>query len=383
MNFQPLKDFLDYYLPMLGVPGSDTVIYKDHKEIFRYQSGFDSLRFRSPVRPDALYNIYSCTRVATVVAVMQLIERGEILVTDPLYAFIPEFREARVAVKDEKGNIIDTRAANAPITVKHLLTMTSGINYNHESQAISDVVSATLGKAPTLDICRAIASEPLEADPGERYVNGFSHDILGGVIELVSGMRLSEYMEKNIFQPLGMKDTAFHIATSNFARLASQYDYDKDSREIKDIPAHICRYRFGTEYDSAGEGLVSTAEDFVLLADALANGGVGKSGYRIISEYALDLMSRNMLSGESLLEFAKGHNTGYGFGYGIRVNTDPTEIGNLAPIGEMSQDGESLCYFSADRKSRVAVFHAEHMGGLHQVVIPRLRNLIYSSIGRF
>ena len=103
MNFQPLKDFLDYYLPMLGVPGSDTIIYKDHKEIFRYQSGFDSLRFRSPVRPDALYNIYSCTKVATVVAIMQLVERGEILVTDPLYAFIPEFRDARVAVKDRKS----------------------------------------------------------------------------------------------------------------------------------------------------------------------------------------------------------------------------------------------------------------------------------------
>ena len=383
MNFQPLKDFLDYYLPMLGVPGSDTIIYKDHKEIFRYQSGFDSLRFRSPVRPDALYNIYSCTRVATVVAIMQLVERGEILVTDPLYAFMPEFREARVAVKDENGNIIDTKAANAPITIKHLLTMTSGINFNHESRAIADAISLSGGKAPTLDICRAIAAEPLEFDPGEGYLNGFSHDILGGVIELVSGMRLSEYMNKNIFHPLGMTDTAFHIETSKFSRLASQYDYNKDSREITDTPAHICKYRFGSEFDSAGEGLVSTVSDYALLADALANGGVGKSGNRIISEYALDLVCRNMLDGEMLSEFSKGHNAGYGFGYGVRVNIDPTGIGNLAPIGEISADGETLCYFSADRKSRVAVFHAEHMGGLHQVVIPRLRNLIYSSVGRF
>ena len=103
MKFQPLRDFMDFYLPMIGVPGSDLVIYKDHDEIFRYQSGFDNLNYRTPVRTDALYNLYSCTKVATCVAATQLIERGEILATDPVYAYFPEYKNIKIRVKNEKG----------------------------------------------------------------------------------------------------------------------------------------------------------------------------------------------------------------------------------------------------------------------------------------
>ena len=109
MNFQPLRDFLDQYLPMLGVPGSDTVIYKDHKEIFRHTSGYDDIVNKTPLRKDAIYNIYSCTKVATGVAALQLIEKGEILLSDPVYAYIPEFRELTVEIKDESGNVTETK----------------------------------------------------------------------------------------------------------------------------------------------------------------------------------------------------------------------------------------------------------------------------------
>ena len=92
MNFQPLKDFLDFYLPMLGVPGSDTSVYRGHEEIFRYQSGYDNLRFRTPMRDNALYNVYSITKVSCAIAATQLIERGEILINDPVYAYFPEYK---------------------------------------------------------------------------------------------------------------------------------------------------------------------------------------------------------------------------------------------------------------------------------------------------
>ena len=381
MNFQPLKDFLDYYLPMLGVPGSDTVIYKNHEEIFRYQSGFDSLRLRTAVRPDSIYNIYSCTRAATAIAVMQLVERGEILVTDPLYAFIPEFRNTEVAVRDVNGSLVGTKRADTPITIGHLLTMCSGINNNLGSESILKTVDETSGRAPTLDICRAIANEPLEFNPGESYFDGLSYDVLGGVIELVSGVRFADYMKDNIFLPLGMKDTAFHIESAKFSRLASQYDFDSQSCEARDISAHNCTSRLGSEYDSGGEGIVSTVDDYILLADALANGGVAKNGNRIISEYALRLMTTNMLNEAKLSVFSKNYNSGYGYGYGVRVNMNPAPFGNLAPVGDFGIDGKKLCYISCDCESRVSVFHAEHMGGLHNIVIPRLRNIIYACLG--
>ena len=382
MNFQPLRDFLDYYLPMLGVPGSDTAIYKNGEEVFRYQSGYDDLRLKTPVRPDAIYNIYSCTKVATVVAIMQLVERGEILVTDPLYAFIPEFREMRVVRKNENGEITGEHRAKTPITVKHLLTMTSGLNYSFEHANLDELMQRTEGRAPTLDVCRALAKSPLEFEPGEQYLYGLSHDILGGVIEVVSGMRLSEYMQKNIFEPLGMSDTSFHIDPTKISRLACQYEFDPVSRQAISIPSTTCTIRLGRDFDSAGAGLASTVDDYVLLADALANGGVGKTGNRIISEYSLDVMTANMLNEKQLAKFRTGLNDGYGYGYGVRVNMEPASVGNLAPVGDFGWDGKKLCYLSADREGKVAIFHAEHMGGLNNIVIPRLRNLAYACLGK-
>ena len=381
MNFKPLEDFLDFYLPMLGVPGSDTVIYKDHEEIFRYTSGFDSLAKRTPLLPDRMYNIFSCSKVATCVAATQLIERGELVVTDPVYAYFPEFRNLTVAVKDSQGNTVDTRPVGKTMLISHLLTMTSGITYNMNTPAIKRVISETSGRAPTLDICRAIASEPLSFEPGDGYVYGLSLDVIGGIVELVSGMRFSDYVKENIFDPLEMKETTYHIDKTKLDRFATMYNYDAATHSALEVPFESINFRFGTEYDSGGAGLVSTVDDYILLADALANGGMGKSGNRILSEYGVRLMSSNCLNEKQLSDFATTHNSGYGYGYGVRVNLNPSIYGNLAPVGEFGWDGAKLCYISSDRESRIAVFHAEHMGGIHRVVIPRLRNLIYSCIG--
>ena len=378
MNFQPLKAFLDYYLPMLGIPGSDTIIYKDHVEVFRHTAGFDNLAKQTPMRRDQIYNIYSCTKVATCVAATQLIERGEIVVSDPVYAYFPEFRNLNVKVKDEAGNVVGIKPAEKTMQIKHLLTMTSGINYNMNTNAIKQVQTMTGGRAPTQDICRAIAAEPLEFEPGYGYQYGLSLDIIGGIIELVTGLKLSEYMEENIFAPLGMQDTGFRFDESKHERFATQYQYDVASHSAVEIPYNQCEFRLGTEFDSGGAGLVSTVSDYILLADALANGGLAKNGTRILSEAGVRLMSSNALNEKQAKAFANDYNSGYGYGFGVRMNLDPAPSGNLAPVGEFGWDGAKLCYLSADPKSHIAVFHAEHMGGLHRVMIPRFRNLVYS-----
>lgn len=381
MNFQPLKAFLDYYLPILGIPGSDTVIYKDHVEVFRHTSGFDNLSRKTPMQKDLIYNIYSCTKIATCVAATQLIERGEIVVSDPVYAYFPEFKDMTVKVKDVSGRVVGVKPIDNSIQIKHLLTMTSGINYNLDTEAIRRVKAITGGRAPTQDICRAIAQEPLEFEPGTDYLYGLSHDVLGGIIELVSGVKLSEYMYENIFSPLGMEETAFRFDEGKHDRFATQYDYDPTNRVAVEIPYNDNAYRFGTEYDSGGAGLVSTVSDYILLADALANGGVGKNGNRILSARGVSLMSTNALGKEQLKTYAVNHLEGYGYGYGVRVNLQPAPSGNLAPVGEFGWDGAKLSFVSVDPTEHIAVFHAEHMGGLHRVMIPRFRNLVYSCLG--
>ena len=145
MNFEKLKDFLDCYLPGLGIPGSDTVIYKDHEQIFRYASGFDSIRYRTPVRTDAIYHMYSCTKICTCVAATQLIERGQLLTTAPLYAYFPEYRDMKVKVRHPDGSL-ETRDARTPILIGNLLNMTAGFNYDLSADAISRVKNETAGR---------------------------------------------------------------------------------------------------------------------------------------------------------------------------------------------------------------------------------------------
>ena len=378
MNFEPLKQFLDNCLPSLSIPGSDTVIYKGHEEIFRYQSGYENIRLGTPMRPDSLYHMYSVTKVSTCVAATQLIERGEILITDPVSAYFPEYRNITVKVKNPDGTE-EIRPAKTPLLIKHLLTMTAGIDYNLSRPSIERVKKATGGRCPTLDIVRALPEDPFIFDPGANYQYSLALDIIGGLVELVSGKKLSAYMKENIFDPLGMKNTSFGLTDSKLERLATQYAYE--NKKAVEIPKDYNPYVFGSEYDSGGAGLISSVDDQILLADALTHLGMGKSGNRILSSYGVNLMRTNALNELQYKTFnTTAHVRGYGYGYGVRTNMHPEDSGNIMPIGEFGWDGAKLSYLSSCPETGISIFHAEHMGALHGTVIPRLRNIIYSCL---
>lgn len=378
MNFEPLKQFLDNCLPSLSIPGSDTVIYKGHEEIFRYQSGYENIRLGTPMRPDSLYHMYSVTKVSTCVAATQLIERGEILITDPVSAYFPEYRNITVKVKNPDGTE-EIRPAKTPLLIKHLLTMTAGIDYNLSRPSIERVKKATDGRCPTLEIVRALPEDPFIFDPGANYQYSLALDIIGGLVELVSGKKLSAYMKENIFDPLGMKNTSFGLTDSKLERLATQYAYE--NKKAVEIPKDYNPFVFGSEYDSGGAGLISSVDDQILLADALTHLGMGKSGNRILSSYGVNLMRTNALNEVQYKTFnTTAHVRGYGYGYGVRTNMHPEDSGNIMPIGEFGWDGAKLSYLSSCPETGISIFHAEHMGALHGTVIPRLRNIIYSCL---
>ena len=380
MKFDRLKDFLDYYLPMLGVPGSDTVIYKDHEEIFRHTSGYDNLKYRTPMRKDALHHVYSCTKIVTCVAALQLIERGEILINDPVHVYFPEFKNLQVARRTTDGKV-RVEKAKTPMLIRHLFTMTSGLDYSVRRSAIDRVRKATDGRCPTLDLIRALPEDPLVCEPGERYVYGLSHDVLGGIVELISGMKLGDYMRKNIFDPLGMKDTTFEIGQHNYERIASQYEYDNTGRCAIEVLKDSNVMRFGSEYQSGGAGLLSTVDDFILLTDALANGGVGKNGARILCRASVELLNVSCLTPEQQPFFEVGaQNIGYDYGLGVRSMRDPAKAGSLVPKGAFGWDGKKMCLSVSDPKNHIAIFHAEEIDGMNSIVIPRLMNVIYSCL---
>lgn len=377
MNFNRLKDFLDYYLPMLGIPGSDTIVYKDHAQVFRHASGYDNLKYRTPMRTDAIHHIYSCTKIATCVAALQLLERGEILLSDPLHVYFPEYRNLQVARRGADGKLRLERAKN-PILIRHLFSMTSGIDYELNRKSVEEVKRQTGGRCPTLDIVRAIAQDPLVCEPGEKFVYGLSHDVLGGIVELISGMKLGDYMKKNIFAPLGMKDTTFDIGKHNYDRIASQYEYDNIGKCAIDLPKDSNVFRFGAEYQSGGAGILSTVEDYILLADALANEGIGKNGKRILSSGSVKLLQSSSLTPEQGRSFEYSLNVGHDYGLGVRVMRDPALAGSLLTKGAFGWDGRKMCLSVSDPERRIAIFHAEEIDGMNTIIIPRLLNVIYS-----
>jgi CubicO group peptidase (beta-lactamase class C family) len=258
--------------------------------------------------------------------------------------------------------------------------MTSGVNYNLANSSVDDFKERTGGRCPTLEFPAAIAKEPLEFDPGERWCYGLSLDIIGALVELVSGKKLGEYMKENIFDPLGMKNTSFGFTDEKLDKMATQYRFDPETCSAVEIPKKQNQFVLGTEYESGGAGLISCVDDQILLTDALTHLGLGANGNRILSERAVNLMRSDALTDSVRRSFAPPHFLGYSYGYGVRVNYNPSSVGNLAPIGEFGWDGAKMSYISCDPENKVSMFHAEHMGGVASIVWPKLRNLLYSSL---
>ena len=193
-------------------------------------------------------------------------------------------------------------------------------------------------------------------------------------------MKLGDYMKKHIFEPLGMKDTTFDITPQSYERLACQYDYDSVGRYAIEVLKDSNAFRFGPEYQSGGAGLLSTVDDFILITDALANGGVGKNGNRILSSASVKLLTSSSLTKEQLAYFEYSHNIGYDYGLGVRIMRDPAKAGSLIPKGAFGWDGKKMCLSVSDPENRIAIFHAESIDGMNAIVIPRLLNVIYSCI---
>ncbi len=376
MDLQNLRDYLDGTIRSLGLPGVDCIVYREHREIFRHSAGYGSLEDKKPLAADALYFIYSATKVVTCVAALQLVERGLLRLSDPVGAYLPAYKNLSVAAGGEPP-----RPAKAPLTVLHLFTMTSGISYRMDSPPMLGFLAEKGGKFTTLEFADALARQPLAFDPGEDWLYGFSHDVLGAVIEAATGTALGIYMKENIFAPLGMGDTGFFVDEAKLRRIAPQYDYAPGTGEITGIPAS-CYGKFGDSQESGGSGLVTSCADYVLFADALACGGVGRSGARIISEGSLDMLGKNHLNRRMLASFHQMiPKAGNGYGLGVSVLVDPAASATLAPAGSFSWGGIGGVQNYFDRENKLSWFVAQHLRNSPKHLIEtNLREILYAGL---
>ena len=389
MNFEPMKSFMDR-LTQWRIPGNSISVCIDNKEVFRYQSGFSDLENKVPMSEGKLFNIYSCSKVATVTAALQLYEKGYFLLDDPLYDFIPEYRDMYIKTKD--GDFV--RAKN-PITLRHLFTMTSGLTYNTETQAFEKARQLTEGKMDTLAVVKCIASDPLSFEPGDKWQYSLSHDVLAGVVEIISGKKFRDYVGENIFEPLGMCNSYYHnelvrdkmaeqyrfenSTETDLVKLQSMNENKTDGRIVnvgKDV-----NHTFGVEYDSGGAGITTSVEDYSKFASALANRGIGANGERILAKSTVELMCTNQLNDEQLKSFKSSQLKGYGYGLGVRTLIDKAASGSTGNLKEFGWGGAAGATVLVDPNIGLSVFYTHHMLNPHEEYYqPRLRNVVYTCI---
>lgn len=378
MNFSSLDDFL-VSLDQRGKSATDCAIYLNGKLVHRHMRGLIDREHNIPVSEDTLYRMFSMTKPITCVAMMQLYEQGKFLLSDPVSVYLPEFEHMIVAHRQP------TEAAS--ITLHQLFTMTSGLSYNLET----DPLKALYADNPdysTRDFIKAIAKSPLLFQPGEHWYYSLAHDVLAGVVEVISGMRFSDYLKKNIFDPLGMKDWYFHVPKDQIYRSCVRYCYDattetyfRDVNETDEVRYNM--YQRGHNFESGGAGLTTTVNEYAKFANMLTNLGVGENGVRIIGEGTLNMMRENHLTPAQEHDFNWIQFHGYSYGLGMRTLVSRARAGSAGAIGEYGWGGAAGTYFLSDPANHLTVVYAQQATPNDEVYVhPRIRNLVYAGLER-
>lgn len=391
MDFTNLKNFLDY-MATERTPGNAIEVFVDGKQVFRYACGFSDLESGTPMSGDEMFNIYSCSKITTVTAGLQLLERGKILLGDPLYEYIPEFKE--MYIKTTEGNLVK---AKKPITIGDLFTMTAGFSYNFDTEGFKKARELTKGKMDTVETIRCIASDPICFEPGTHWQYSICHDVLAALISVISGQKFRDYVKDNIFEPLNMTKSVYHQTEETLARTASQYTFVPVSGEVTDIVEaqksgreklgsfqkidKVNKHILGEEYDSGGAGIITTMSDYEKLLVALANYGTGLTGEQILSKYSVELLKTNRLTPELRKDFNWKQLVGCGYGLGVRTHMSPAESGLICNPGEFGWGGAAGASAIMDTQANLAVFYVQHtLNPREEFYQPRFMNVMYSSL---
>lgn len=390
MNFTLMKDYMDH-LTSWRIPGNMISVCVGGKEVFSYASGYENYEKKLPMADatDKLFNVFSCSKPITVAAALSLFERGYFLLDDPLYDFIPEYRQ--MYIKDG----VRVKKAKNPITLRHLFTMTSGLSYNTTTPSFDKARLVTEGRMNTVAVAKCLAEDPLSFEPGSVWQYGLSHDVLAAVVEIVSGKRFSEYVKENIFLPLGMENSFYHNEDV-LDRVAELYRYENSSEadlvKLQSASANQNDGRiinngkkvdlvFGSEYDSGGAGVTCTVSDYSKFAAALACGGVGANGNRILSSSTVELMKTNQLSSVQQSGMTWSQLKGYSYGLGVRTLVDKAQAGSTGNVGEFGWGGAAGATVLVDTSLSLSLFYTHHMlNPQEEYYQPRLRNVLYACI---
>ncbi|MBQ7316694.1 MAG: beta-lactamase family protein [Clostridia bacterium] len=374
MDFTKLEKYLDV-LPELGIPVSDTAVTLGGKTVFRHSAGYADAETKRPITNDDLYYVFSVSKITACVAAMRLVEEGKIALDDPVSKYLPAY--AYLTVKDAKGNPVP---AQNVMTVLHLFTMTGGLNYKINTAPIVRIQQSS--EPTTLRLVNAFAEMPLEFEPGTRYLYSLCHDVLAAVVEVASGMRFADYVQKYIFDPLEMKNTGYHLPEELRPRLWTYYTYTNQLMTATPAPVDL-QYILSDVYDSGGAGLYSSVDDQIKLMTALACGGTSPNGYRLLKPETVNMMTVNRLPDCARPQFGVTRLFGYGWGLCGRVHVNPLASNSRSTVGEFGWDGATGSYALVDTQKQLALYFGTHVRSCNYVyhtVHPMVRDLTYEAL---
>ncbi|MCV6583922.1 MAG: beta-lactamase family protein [Marinibacterium sp.] len=364
-RLEHIKIWMQRYVDERKYPGSSLLIRRHGHEAVYHQCGQRNLATGQSWGRDTLVRLFSMTKPVTSVAALMLMERGLLSLDAPLSAFIPEFSDMRALVPGAE-RIDQTEAAPSP-TLHQLMVHTSGLSYSFNPGPLgAEMAHRKLDFGPRqgqlADMARQVADLPLAFQPGQRWEYSVGIDILGRVIEVVSGKSLGQFFVDEIFDPLGMTETGFSVpqgTQDRFAALYSPHDGDtmtlevgagaSDTLNLNDAP-DSSRYLQATMH-SGGGGLVGSIDDYMAFAEMLRRKGQGRDGY-LVSPRTLDFAMRNHLRGDIASmgpsSFAEQPMDGIGFGLGGSVVLDPALARVPGSVGDFSWGGLASTFFWVD-----------------------------------
>jgi CubicO group peptidase (beta-lactamase class C family) len=391
LNPKRLKN-IDAYLQRIveqgKVAGAAGMIVRRGVEAYCSSFGMRDTAAKAPLENDSIYRIWSMSKTFTVVAAMTLYEKALFRLHQPIAEFLPVFKDIKVAETDNRG-ILRLVPAKRPVTFEHLFTMTSGIPYPGEDSFPAIAMGKVLKRSQkdakqgkpwnTTRMVQEAAKTPLCFHPGEQWLYGFSHDVLGRLIEVVSGKTLGEYLSETIFKPLGLKDTAFYVPKEKQNRVVKPYRLGPEGLiEINDAFDNASPRP--PAFESGGGGLCSTMADCARYAQMLLNNGkLGNE--RILSRKTIELIKTNHCEISILRPSFFGHMTGYGYGLGVRTMLNTAEAGLNGSLGEWAWDGMMGTYYCVDpQEEMIALFFIQLLSDINSDLQRGFVQTVYGAI---
>jgi CubicO group peptidase (beta-lactamase class C family) len=387
-----IDSFVQRYINAERLNGAVGLILKDGKIIYNKSFGYSNIGKKTPMQNDNIFRIASMTKPVVTVAVMMLWEEGRFSLEDPISKFIPEFKDPKVLDRfNSNDTTFTTQPSKREITIRQLLNHTSGIGYPQIGSAFATAIykkyniNGGIGtpESSLSEMIPRLAKLPLFNQPGEKFLYGLNTDVLGYLVEVISGMPLDKFLQQRIFAPLGMQDTYFFLPADKASRLVPMYKLnDKNKAEL-----YTSRFSNGGDpnfplapkgsYFSGGAGLSSTAYDYALFSQMLLNGGV-LEGVRLLSPHTVKLMTMNQVGEYPLFDNPTDIRR-FGLGFGLYLENAKTGI----PVGEgtFMWDGMYASHFWIDPKNKlVVVFMRNIWPTADWDFVDRIKPVIYQAL---